>query len=116
MPIQLAQSATNVGTLDSSQATQPTIDGNITAAEWSQAQELIVTLYHQTFPSTISMNITIMSTYDVAAETISFALIIPDTTKNMGDGVYLLFKTNAAEELFILDPSFDFGAGHDLKA
>ncbi|MHA1840839.1 MAG: hypothetical protein ACTSYW_02565, partial [Candidatus Heimdallarchaeota archaeon] len=115
IPIQLAQSATNVGALNSSQKTQPTIDGNITDAEWGSAQELIITLYHQSFLSTLSMEITMMSTYDPVAKTVSFAMIIPDATTSMGDYIYLVFNTSETEKLIVTDPSFDFGIDKDIK-
>jgi len=40
------------------------------------------------------MNISMMSTYNVAAGTVSFAVTIPDVTKDPSDGIYLIFKTN----------------------
>ncbi|MHA1442815.1 MAG: hypothetical protein ACTSPK_13290, partial [Candidatus Heimdallarchaeota archaeon] len=40
IPVQVAQSSTNVGILNSTKATEPTIDGKITDAEWNTTQEL----------------------------------------------------------------------------
>ena len=116
LTIQLTQSLTNVGTLNSIQASQPNIDGIINDSEWSEAQELEIQLYLESFPSTLLLNITMMSIYDETAGTISFALTIPDGTEDQSDGVYLVFKTNPEEELIITQPSFNFGEGHDLKA
>lgn len=115
LPLQLAQSATFIGTLYSSQTTQPIIDGKITDTEWSTAQEQEITLFFESLLSTLTMNISMRSTYDIVAGTISFAFIIPDTSLDISDGLYIIFKTNDAEDLFILDSSFAFGSDHDLK-
>jgi len=113
IPIQITQSAVKKFIFYSYPTTEPVLDGEPTLQEWSTTHAIIFLMDNIGNPSQ-TMNVTMMSSYDTTAGTVSFAMIIPDSTVN-SDVFLLIFRTNTEDELINIDPALGFGANQDIK-
>lgn len=111
IPIQLSQSATLVDTLYSYPNTKPVLDGLLTDAEWQDAKEIEITLYDIDH-LTNTVEISLMSTYNITEGTISFGVTINNTEFL---ALFLIFKTNTSDDLIRKNAFWGYGKNHDVK-
>lgn len=112
-PIQLAQSTvTHVGTLYSYPVTPPTIDGVFSVDEWGNALEHDITMYLAT-PQQPNFTLSIKSTFDITAGSISFGITIPDASLD-NDIVMFVYRSNTTIELYNTSV-FGLIEGQDVK-
>jgi len=113
IPIKITHAATQKGILYSYNENDALYDGILESSIWNPTRAIDITLYNIDDQS-ITMNISILSIFNIVNGSLSFGISIPDTTHGF-DIFVLCFKVNPVEPLTIFDSQWGHGIGHDLK-
>jgi len=107
------QAANLTNTLYSFEEPVPEIDGFFESSIWNTTTMINVTLYDITDQLT-TMNISVMSVYNESLGLITFGFIFEDNVPDL-DTFGIVFKTNAAYDLYVDNSGWGYGIGHDVK-
>lgn len=114
IPIQLIQSSANVGTLYSYIENDPCYDGYLESTIWDTTRAIDITLYNLEDQGE-SIEITLLSVYNTVNGSLSFGLIVPDTTLSDDDLIALIFRTNTNADFVVNNGEWTFTCENDMK-